>query len=192
MKYDLSKQLTRGAKRTLSAFSETMFTLISQKPFEKITVNEICQASQFPRATFYNYFEDKYDLLTYCWHLLAAEIEVDNVGKIESDQALMVYFDRFYDLLQQQQLLLNQILQNNQLPGALANSFISYLKKIMQQIFYKSLTYIDNDQVPIELMADHFSETVILILEWIFLKQKSVTKAEAHQYLGIFLNWTKC
>ncbi|GAF36904.1 predicted transcriptional regulator [Lentilactobacillus farraginis DSM 18382 = JCM 14108] len=82
MKYDLSKKPTRGAQRTLTAFFKTMLGLLSKKAFETISVNEICQVSNFPRATFYNYFDDKYDLVDYCWHVLAAEIEVDRLPKL--------------------------------------------------------------------------------------------------------------
>ena len=67
MKYDITKRATKGAQRTLEAFSGTMFELLSRKSFEEITVNELCQQSNYPRATFYNYFDDKYDLLNYCW-----------------------------------------------------------------------------------------------------------------------------
>ena len=59
MKYDLTKPLTRGAKRTLDAFRREMFSLLSEKPFEEITVGELCENAQYPRATFYNYFDGK-------------------------------------------------------------------------------------------------------------------------------------
>ena len=74
MKYDLSKPITRGAKRTLDALSGAMFLLLSEKSFEEITVGELCEQAQYPRATFYNYFDDKYDLLNYCWLSLAEKI----------------------------------------------------------------------------------------------------------------------
>ena len=41
MKYDLTKPLTRGAKRTLDAFRRELFSLLSEKPFEEITVGEL-------------------------------------------------------------------------------------------------------------------------------------------------------
>ena len=74
MKYDITKPLTKGAKRTLRAFSKEMFMLLSEKSFEEITVGQLCEAAQYPRATFYNYFDDKYDLLGYCWQTLAEQI----------------------------------------------------------------------------------------------------------------------
>ena len=55
MKYDFSKPLTKGAKRTLEAFSKEMFTSLSVKAFEEITVGQLCEGAQYTRATFYNY-----------------------------------------------------------------------------------------------------------------------------------------
>ena len=52
MKYDLSKSITRGAKRTLDALSGSMFFLLSEKSFEEITVGALCEQAQYPRATF--------------------------------------------------------------------------------------------------------------------------------------------
>lgn len=49
MKYDLSKPVTRGAKRTLDALSGAMFLLLSEKSFEEITVGELCEQAQYPR-----------------------------------------------------------------------------------------------------------------------------------------------
>ena len=78
MKYDLSKPITRGAKRTLDALNGAMFLLLSEKSFEELTVGELCEQAQYPRATFYNYFDDKYDLLNYCWLSLAEKIGLSN------------------------------------------------------------------------------------------------------------------
>ena len=63
MKYNTNKKMTRGAKRTLNDFMCTMFTMLSEKNFEEITVGELCKCANYPRATFYNYFDDKFDLL---------------------------------------------------------------------------------------------------------------------------------
>ena len=78
MKYDINKELTRGAKRTLFDFKTMMFTLLSEKSFEEITVGELCKRANYPRATFYNYFEDKFDLLNYCWFCLTKEIHLED------------------------------------------------------------------------------------------------------------------
>lgn len=187
MKYDLTKKPTRGAQRTLESFSNTMFELLSEEPFEKISVNKICDISNFPRATFYNYFDDKFDLVDYCWYVIAQDIEVDKVTEVKSNQSLIVYFDRLYDVFKSNQHLLNNILQCNDFSGQLVNSFINYFKDKMQEILSKSIDY-SKTGLPVELIADHCSETVILVLKWIFLRHHDANKQLAHQYLQKLLN----
>lgn len=191
MKYDLSKKPTRGAQRTLEAFSKTMFQLISEQPFEEINVNQICQISNYPRATFYNYFDDKYDLLEYCWYVLSEEIDLQKFTQVPSDQLLFVYFDRIYDLLYERHAWLKKILKVNPLNAALVLSFIEYLKKQTREIFYTCISSESHEQritIPVELLADHYSNTILLVLEWIFFKQHTTSKTEAHQFLEFLLS----
>ena len=49
--------------KTKKCLKESMRELMREKPFEKITVTEICKRASTGRVTFYNYYEDKYDLL---------------------------------------------------------------------------------------------------------------------------------
>ena len=191
MKYDLSKKPTRGAQRTLDAFSKTMFQLTSEQPFEEINVNQICQISNYPRATFYNYFDDKYDLLEYCWYVLSEEIDLQKFTQVPSDQLLFVYFDRIYDLLYERHTWLKKILKVNPLNDALMLSFIEYLKKQTREIFYTCISSESHEQqitIPVELLADHYSNTILLVLEWIFFKQNTTSKTEAHQFLEFLLS----
>lgn len=67
MKLNDKRRKSLTAKRTIKIFIESLCSLMMEKPFEKVTVSDICEVAMIPRATFYNYFEDKYDLLeTYC------------------------------------------------------------------------------------------------------------------------------
>lgn len=186
MKYDLSKKPTRGAQRTLAAFSKTMFALLAKKPFESISVNEICELSNFPRATFYNYFDDKYDLLNYCWYLLSHQIAFQEQPTEVSPKILATLFDRTYYLLSAHSDLLSDILKNNPSNSFLINNFSMYLKHVIQNIFHEYLHF-SNEAVPLELIVDHFSNTVMLILDAIFLKRQPITLEEAHVYLNFLL-----
>lgn len=55
-----------STKRTYLLLSRSLFALLEEMPFEKITLTQLCSHSMVPRSTFYRYFEDKYDLLYYC------------------------------------------------------------------------------------------------------------------------------
>ncbi|MFD1670628.1 TetR/AcrR family transcriptional regulator [Agrilactobacillus yilanensis] len=189
MKYDLTKKRSRSAQRTLDAFSEAMLTLIGQKNFEKININELCDLSNFPRATFYNYFDDKFDLLDYCWYLLIAEAHLDelsNKPQYTLLEACNYAFDHVYDLFKHREVLLKAIVANNSPTGSLITSFITSVRFTTRQLFYQ---YFDTQKnnLPTKLVADHVSNTILLLIEWIFLKNHDVSKAEAHNYIEKFL-----
>ena len=46
-----------------AALMEAIKLNLREKPFEKITIDDICNDSHVGRRTFYRYFKDKYDLL---------------------------------------------------------------------------------------------------------------------------------
>lgn len=186
MKIDLTKKLTRNAQRTLVSFSKTMFELLALKSFENITVNELCEVSNYPRATFYNYFDDKYDLLNYCWYIISEKIQFDQHMMFAPKEALTIFFDRIYYIFLEHKDLLTNILRSNPLNSQLVNHFNVYFKQVMQKVFYECVEF-QHHPVPLEMMAEHFSNTVLIILEWIFLKQRSITLDEAHHYLDHLL-----
>jgi AcrR family transcriptional regulator len=190
MKYDLTKKRTRGAQRTLDDFSTAMFHLIAEKSFDEINVNEICTLSNYPRATFYNYFDDKFDLLNYCWYVLSCEIKLDDFRELPKEQLLAIYLDRIYDLLSIKQKELDAILFNNGLSSSLTSSLRLYLQKRMREIFNVNIEACApkiRGRIPLKLLADHFSNTLLLILEWIFFKRNKISKQEAHAYLAYLL-----
>lgn len=49
--------------KTKKNLKQTLIQMLSKKPFEKISVKEICENSQTSRITFYTHYEDKYDLV---------------------------------------------------------------------------------------------------------------------------------
>ncbi|MGQ2286910.1 TetR/AcrR family transcriptional regulator [Leuconostoc suionicum] len=49
--------------KTTNTIYETFKTLLREKNFDKISVNEICKKSLISKSTFYAHFADKYDLL---------------------------------------------------------------------------------------------------------------------------------
>lgn len=187
MKYDITKKTTKGAERTLEAFSGTMFELLSMKSFEKITVNELCQRSNYPRTTFYNYFDDKYDLLNYCWYSIGRHIHLEQYAELDPEESLYIFFDRAYDFASTYLLNIQRILKFNSMDSFLINHFRGYLGTQMREIFQQSSCK-NHYKIPYEIIADHYCNTLLLILEWSFLKGKGCSKDQAHEYLKYLLD----
>ncbi|MFV0560569.1 MAG: TetR/AcrR family transcriptional regulator [Enterococcus sp.] len=190
MKYDLTKKPTRGAQRTLDAFSTTLFTLIAEKPFEEVSIQQLCERSNYPRATFYNYFDDKFDLLNYCFYLLAKEIKLDEFKEIKPKELLHTYFDRCYELMDPKKDFIFKILKHNNQNSTAITSFIAFLRKQMRVIFLACLNQDTNLQhavLPMKLLADHYTNTILLVFEWVFFERNETTKKEAQTYLDCLL-----
>jgi AcrR family transcriptional regulator len=51
-------------RRTKKALNEAFIKLLSEKPFEDITINELCDTAGVRRATFYKHYSDKFGFLT--------------------------------------------------------------------------------------------------------------------------------
>ena len=182
MKYDLTKPLTRGAKRTLDAFRREMFSRLSEKPFEEITVGELCENAQYPRATFYNYFDDKYDLLNYCWLSLAEEIGLSEYHYAPESQMLFLYFDRIYSFTKEHIELISKMLLHNSEVGYMFSSLRSFMNRQMRAIFKDCPDALEK-KMPTELLADHYSNTLFLVWQWATMKDRDCGARQAQNYL---------
>ena len=54
---------TSRSERTKQKIYDSFFRLMSQKKWDKITVKELCAEAEITRGTFYQYFNDIYDLM---------------------------------------------------------------------------------------------------------------------------------
>lgn len=66
---------------TKSHLAQALFDLLCKKSFQKISVNDLCDACKIHRSTFYRHFEDKYQLLRFCFDELAKEMDTSMESK---------------------------------------------------------------------------------------------------------------
>lgn len=187
MKYNINKPLTKGVKRTLEAFTKKMFELLSKEPFEQISIMQICDETQYPRATFYNYFEGKYDLLNFCWLTLAKKIKIDEYQHAKENEMLYIYFDRIYNFTRENETIIRKVLQQNNEMGYMFSSFRNFLNYEMYLIF-KDCPEASKKDIPTELLADQYSNTLFLVWQWITIKENNCSKEKAHKYLHYLIN----
>lgn len=60
-------------RKTRKKLKQAMVDLMAQKPFEHISVTELCKAASVSRITFYTYYSDKYELADEYFRDLAGE-----------------------------------------------------------------------------------------------------------------------
>ncbi|MBO4667969.1 MAG: TetR/AcrR family transcriptional regulator [Bacilli bacterium] len=63
--------------RTKKAIESAFIEILSEKSFTKITIEEICRKANVNRMSFYNHYEDKYDLL----NVIITNVKETLIGK---------------------------------------------------------------------------------------------------------------
>lgn len=189
MKYDLTKKLTIGASRTLISLQKAMLTLLSEKSFEEIAVQELCEKSMLPRATFYNYFDDKYDLLDYYLLTIHKQIEIGCQDVEGCQERLKVLMENCIDFFDQNIEIIQNILKNNHPDQYFINQIRFYLITNMVNAF-NSCPNPYPYKVPKEMEARLYSEAVLIILEWKYLDKKECSKEQAKEYLQLMVGET--
>lgn len=182
MKYDFSKKPTIGASRTLYSLQQAMLSFLSEKSFEEIAVGELCEKAMLPRATFYNYFDDKYDLLEYCF--MTARGQLDTGSEVETScvRRMNALMENCFDFLDKNKETVEKILKSNRPNQYLINQIRFYLLSAMSAAF-KENPDSHRFKVPREMAANLYSQVILLILEWKYLDKKECSKAQAKEYL---------
>ena len=129
MKFKLSDKTSRFAKRTLSDFSERMIVMLADMSLGEISVQKICDRCNYPRSTFYNYFDDIYDLMDYCWIAIMKDMDIEKYLNIQGEQSTEQIFSLLYDYLDQYRLQICRILLKNNLEGRCMASLRAFMKK---------------------------------------------------------------
>ena len=86
MTRDKNRRTNISSIRTRKKLADALLSVLADIPFDKLTVMDICTAAGLPRATFYNHFLDKYDLLKYMFKTTAATIMPDSLPDIIAER----------------------------------------------------------------------------------------------------------
>ena len=170
MKINLSDKTSRFAKRTLADFSERMIIMLTDMPLEEISVQKICDICNYPRSTFYNYFDDIYDLMDYCWIAIMKDMDIEKYLNIQGEQNTEQIFSLLYEYLDQYRLQIHRILLKNGLEGRCMASLRAFMKKQIGQII--SMCPGTKDfPVREDVMVDYYAATIEMLLEMLFYKE---------------------
>lgn len=124
---DAPKQDLRVTK-THRALKKALYTLLEKQDFNKITVNDLCEEALVSRASFYQNFEDKYQLLKLC--LFDIKNQLSDYGQFTGDRQFLINLTNF---IEENQLLFKHILVSDN--AELMSLFINHIEKDLENTF---------------------------------------------------------
>ena len=178
MKYDVSNGVSRSAGRVFTAFRNAIFSLLQSQSFESISVQMLCNAADYPRSTFYNYFDDIYDLLDFCLQSPIRGFDREKYAAIPIEQRVYAIFSDLYDILETQRAAFTRVFQHNRPTGVLQSS----INKRLRQEVYDTLAEAVPEHIgvlPREMLADHCCDVFHLLLAWRFMHGEEFSKSTA-------------
>lgn len=186
MKLDNVDKSRRFSKRLLADFSAGLFELLQEKKLESITIGMLCERCNYPRSTFYNYFEDIYVLMDYCWETISGQMEILDFLKIDHTERTLVLFEKVYDFMYERRPLIKKLLAHNPVDGAMVMSLNKYIRNTIYRMIIEcpaSYKY----PVPYEIIAEHYSNTACLVLSACFLGGSTISREDALKYIDFLL-----
>ena len=173
-------------KETKKLIEDSLVSLLEEKTFEEIKVSDICSKAKIHRSTFYNYYNDKYELIKsrldkyeskFLDFLRKYKIEgklIDSHVDIMIEILKYFYFNKKY---------LKIIFQNNR-----EGSIIKILQKYLEAYIIegvKDIKQVRSDRPHmVEIMGNFYSGAFISVIgEWI-LKDCYITPEELSQYIS--------
>ena len=143
---------------TKTAMAEAMKALMSEKPFAKISIGDICERCGMNRKTFYYHFKDKYDLVN--WIFQTEFLEMLQIKNYSSGWDLLSDICRY--LYSERSFYTNalQIEGQNVFRDYFASAFGSVLTEIMRD----QLPASEDSRFFIQFFTDAFLSA---ILRWL-------------------------
>ena len=180
MKYDLSGGVSRSAGRVFTAFRRALFNLLQRQSFESISVQALCNEADYPRSTFYNYFDDIYDLLDFCMQAPIFGFDTNKYTAMQPGERLHAIASDIYDILLRERSAFTRVFQYNKSGGVLQSAINRHLKQEVYSTIIKAVPV--RDDLPREMLAEHCCNVIHLVFSWSILQGELVDKETAMGY----------
>ena len=119
---EVPKKIDTRVRRTKLKLLRAFKKMLSQVPFEDISVNALCELAGVRRATFYKHFEDKFAFLKYFIQILREEFD-KLVWKHSKPDATSDYYLKYLEgifaFVDEHEKMINMTLQSEIFPSIL-------------------------------------------------------------------------
>lgn len=174
--------------RTRKLLCSSLMDLMQTTSFDKLSVNDICEHAMVHRATFYNHFTDKTDLLNYAIDELQEELfekSIENETYNSQKEMLMALVECVIDFMIENKQKLALIYKNSEdkLSSLVSNTVGRSIRYLLSKNKYKQ-EYL----LPIDIIVNFFTGGITMIgINW--LKSPTpYTKEEMLKFFSILLN----
>lgn len=176
--------------KTHKALGETFFTLLCEKPFEDITVQELCNRAMVRRATFYKHFADKYDFFAfsvrYLYNSFPASTALKTSGRTKESYVALI--EDVIEFLSSNEKLVQSILKSNLFP-IMIDIISEEVSQDLTNKFEEDLTNGLTLPACPEVLSHFYISAVLGTIQWWVRKKEKMTKDELISEIFRLMNY---
>ncbi|MDO4563279.1 MAG: TetR/AcrR family transcriptional regulator C-terminal domain-containing protein [Clostridia bacterium] len=155
-------------RRTYKLLTESLLKLMKKKPFEKITVKDICEDALVHRTTFYTHFQDKYDLLHYCMSEFTKSFDTNDLTTNSFDgyrSYCITVAEGVLSEIERNSELFISLLRKNKEESVVTNFQDTLAQKISEKLLKCQESGMELSQ-PIPLISNFFAGACMSSVAW--------------------------
>ncbi|MCP1100798.1 hypothetical protein M2454_000002 [Aequitasia blattaphilus] len=107
---------------------------------------------------------------------------LDEYEQMPPKESVYIFFDRVYNLIEENTDRIEKMFKNNKETDYAFSSFQTYMRSKVREIFDKC-AHSSDYKIPAGMVAEHYSNILLLVMEWSFWKGNKLSRKQAHEYL---------
>ena len=156
----MKKTMDPRVKRTRRLLREALLVLIKEKGFDAITVSDLTEGAEINRATFYQHYHDKYDLLdqTIDEMLLsfATHVAPKDAEEFTKNDEIIPTFLRMFEFISEYSFFFQVMMGENGVPF-FQHRLLSIIRKCMNEKLDQLHPHPEKMMIPKEIFIHYIS-----------------------------------
>lgn len=124
--------------------------------------------------------------MEYCWQVIGDMFNVGDYNDIPHEERTLTLFNNLYSFMASHQEEINKLTLHNPIDGAMVHSLNIYMRKAITKMI-SECTYNVGYPISLNIVAEHYSNTVWMLLEQCFIASKPISKEEAIKCLDYLI-----
>jgi AcrR family transcriptional regulator len=179
------KTIDPRVKKTRKYLRDALLSLIKEKGFEAITVRDLTEAAEINRATFYQHYHDKYDLLDQTidevLYSLGTYVAPKGIEDVTQKEGMIPIFLRMFEFISENAFFFQVMMGENKISSfqhRLINMIHQFMMEKLEQLYPDPA----NMKIPKEIFIHYISYANLgLISYWLESDMKYSVKFMAKQ-----------
>jgi AcrR family transcriptional regulator len=177
-------------RRTYKLLAEALYSLLEEKPFDDLSVIDICERAMIHRTTFYRHFEDKYHLMAFCTQKLTEKLAAASSAVRDGSNPRAYHLDvirqvvHFYAEHKKMVLLLADRSRSNTVFNTVHEVISAASRKSLEEEKKKGVSF----RVPIPVITEYYIGAIMSLTVWWLRNSMPYSEDELMHYIDMLTN----